>query len=424
MNASFKQPGTNGRPLEIGGYKPPGSASKTSKSAPMGVGAPPFQKLASFDWPPPPSPAGTRRPSGAGIGDSAARVAESGLGATSPDGDVQQLQEQAKPRASTRPAEVRNRAELWAVRSDIEREKLRNVVPFPFFGRSMRFQDEYSALQITDDGRFSYSSVTVEGSDNPADEEEDSIKTRRVVTYEGILVAPMPEENFGLPEDPFAEALKGEPDDEVATIEAKCMARHEIEDVGGKTKLVGVEKGNFRFSITVSPYFQPTACTVQPMVRPRSPPRPQPRKKQLPYVGTGIAKRDVQIVRGGSPGKAGDMRRLTQERRRAPKLKFSKSSSQLPAAIASLYSPMASNKTFMQAPVAEDAETMSGFNRQQKRLSTIASAPTLPSVAGAQKPGPDAKAPGDPSSVAEWRDFYRQRADRMLAGSPPVSPDN
>jgi len=314
---------------------------------------------------------------------------------------------------------VRNRAELWSVRADIEQEKLRNVAPFPFFGRSMRFQDEYSALQITDDGRFSYSSVTVEGSEDPAAEEEDCIQKRRVVTYEGILVSPTPEENFGLPEDPFTEALKGQPDDEVATIEAKALTRHEMEDVGGKTKLSAVEKGNFRFTITVSPYFQPSAATVQPMVRPRSPPRPQPRKKQLPYVGTGVPKRERQSVLGGSPGKAGDMRRLTQERRRAPKLKFSKSAAQIPAAVAHLYSPMATTtkKSFMEAPVADEHDMMGDGvpGSSQKRLSAIASAPALPGVPGAKRQEAQA-ASTEPKTVAEWRDFYRQRADRMLAG--------
>jgi len=409
----WKEPGTMGRPLEIGGmYRPPNSAGKTTRPAPMGVGAPPFQKLASFDWPPPPSPAGTRRPSGAGPGDTAFRSAASGLGATTAaDAGVE---ERAKSWASNRPTEVRNRAELWSVRADIEQEKLRNVAPFPFFGRSMRFQDEYSALQITDDGRFSYSSVTIEGSEDPAAEEEDCVQKRRVVTYEGILVSPTPEEHFGLPEDPFTEALKGQPDDEVATIEAKALARHEMEDVGGKTKLSSVEKGNFRFTITVSPYFQPSAATVQPMVRPRSPPRPQPRKKQLPYVGTGVPKRESQMVRGGSPGKAGDIRRLTQERRRAPKLKFSKSAAQLPAAVASLFSPMAAtSQNFMQEPFADENETMGdGVPASRKRLSAIASAPALPSVPGAQTQ--ESKA--DPKTVAEWRDFYRQRADRMLEG--------
>ncbi|CAJ1338711.1 unnamed protein product, partial [Effrenium voratum] len=60
---------------------------------------------------------------------------------------------------TSRAAELHNRKELWDVRAEIDKEKLRHVAPFPFFGRAMRFQDEFAALQITDDGRFSYSFV-------------------------------------------------------------------------------------------------------------------------------------------------------------------------------------------------------------------------------------------------------------------------
>ncbi|CAE7291211.1 NAA60 [Symbiodinium natans] len=61
--------------------------------------------------------------------------------------------------AALRANELANRKELWNLRADIEKEKLRHVAPFPFFGRAMRFQDKFAALQITDDGRFSYSFV-------------------------------------------------------------------------------------------------------------------------------------------------------------------------------------------------------------------------------------------------------------------------
>eukprot|EP00439_Symbiodinium_sp_Y106_P071661 s1435_g12.t3 len=65
----------------------------------------------------------------------------------------------SESQAALRANELANRKELWNLRADIEKEKLRHVAPFPFFGRAMRFQDKFAALQITDDGRFSYSFV-------------------------------------------------------------------------------------------------------------------------------------------------------------------------------------------------------------------------------------------------------------------------
>eukprot|EP00440_Ansanella_granifera_P008506 gb/GFBE01009213.1/.p1 GENE.gb/GFBE01009213.1/~~gb/GFBE01009213.1/.p1 ORF type:complete len:420 (+),score=60.50 gb/GFBE01009213.1/:1-1260(+) len=404
MNGS--RPGALGSTMEVsqmsGAGRPTskGSTRNFLKPVPMGVGAPPWpQKLATLDWPPPPSPAGTRRPeSGAGIGERTASASDKGLGATTP------AREEMRAKPSARSAEVRNRAELWAVRSDIEQEKLRNVAPFPFFGRAMRFQDEFSALQITHDGRFSYSSVTLEGLDGSEPPCNEEPSRRRVITYEGILVAPADDE--GPRESFFAEPAK---DDGMAMIEGRAMARHEIEDAGGKTKLVAVERGAFRFSITVNPYFQPSAATVQPLLRPRSPGRPAPRKKQLPYVGTGTPnKRDVHM---SSPGKAGDMRRLTQERRRAPKLKFSKSAAQLPVPISNLLSPLAGSIT----KELGDAESERGSKpgTAQRNQSGTASAPQLPSLPRGNPTKPVAK-DGELPSVTDWRDFYRQRADRML----------
>eukprot|EP00930_Biecheleria_cincta_P015582 TRINITY_DN12946_c0_g1_i5.p1 TRINITY_DN12946_c0_g1~~TRINITY_DN12946_c0_g1_i5.p1 ORF type:complete len:384 (+),score=61.11 TRINITY_DN12946_c0_g1_i5:86-1237(+) len=283
-------------------------------------------KLATLDWPRPPSPAaGTQRPrSWAGPRNSSV---EAGVGATSPQGS--RRDSQAEALAAKPGSEARHRAELWAVRSDIEREKLRHVAPFPFFGKAMRFQDESGsgALQISDDGRFSYSTVTIGGLEPGERQPSGEPQVRRVITYEGILMPPPQDQGLRA-----FQAFRDPPvhDDGVASIEGNAMAKYEMEDSGGRAKLVSVVRGQFSFSITVSPYFQPSFCTVQPSPR-KWPPA---RKKQLPYVGTGLDKKKRDASASAKPSllmKAGDVRRLMQERRRYPKLKFSKSATQLAA---------------------------------------------------------------------------------------------
>ncbi|CAE7412495.1 MCC1 [Symbiodinium sp. CCMP2456] len=147
---------------------------------------------------------------------------------------------------------------------------------------------------------------------------EDDPKSR-VRTYEGILVSTLEEE----PLEPVAEL---EPEG-TATIQGLAMLRHEIEEVGGRARLVNVIRSSSRFAIVVSPYFQPNMAVVHSLHLSLSPRRP--RRTQLPFVGSGT-KRDARA----STMKSGDIWRLTQERRRAPKPKFSKSGStgMLPAA--------------------------------------------------------------------------------------------
>lgn len=339
------------------------SGGGDSKPAPT-VGRTAAAKLASLDWPPPPSPATTMRPSVLDLG----RASE-GLGG--PLGASPFEQEDGRNRMS-RATELHNRKELWEVRAEIEKEKLRHVAPFPFLGKAMRFQDEFkfAALQITEDGRFSYSfvglncEVDLEGSESGPSPEDP--KVSRVLTYEGVLISPMEEV-------PLDEA---EPEPEgSARIEGLAMVKHEIEDVGGRARLVSISRSSSRFAIVVSPCFQPTMAVVYSLHLARSPRRP--RRTQLPYVGRGM-KRDLHAA-----VRSGDVWRLTQERRRAPKPKFSKSgsTSMLPAA----------------APARRKEE--------RTKLAGVASAPQLPALVDKDK----AK-----EMTTDWRDFYKQRAQELL----------
>mmetsp|Transcript_31890 Transcript_31890/g.75899 ORF Transcript_31890/g.75899 Transcript_31890/m.75899 type:complete len:350 (+) Transcript_31890:75-1124(+) len=316
-------------------------------------------KLASLDWPPPPSPASIR----------GWESLDRGLGATSPTFD----QDEGFGKTS-RAAELHNRKELWDVRAEIDKEKLRHVAPFPFFGRAMRFQDEFAALQITDDGRFSYSFVglnyEVEG-EQPSGEDPKS----RVLTYEGVLITP--KEEVPLDEEPEAEGS--------ARIEGLAMAKHEIEEVGGRARLVSISRSSSRFAIVVSPYFQPSMAVVYSLHLAMSPRRP--RRTQLPYVGRGM-KRELQAAM-----RTGDVWRSCQERRRAPKPKFSKSgsTSMLPAA----------------APRKKDGE-----ERACSRLTATSSMPQLPQLVDTKKK--DRGGAKEPTSVSDWREFYKQRAQDLL----------
>merc|ERR1712007_92940 len=94
----------------------------------------------------------------------------------------------------------------------------------------------------------------------------------------------------------------GREDAEMAIIEGHALARHESEEHSGRTCLTNVERGMFRFMITVSPFFQPAYATVLP-VRPPSPGRLPPRKRQLPNVGTGNCPRSNRgsFALGDSP---------------------------------------------------------------------------------------------------------------------------
>ncbi|CAE7736004.1 MCC1 [Symbiodinium sp. KB8] len=205
---------------------------------------------------------------------------------------------------------------------------------------------------------------------------EDDPKSR-VRTYEGILVSTLEEE----PLEPVAEL---EPEG-TATIQGLAMLRHEIEEVGGRARLVNVIRSSSRFAIVVSPYFQPNMAVVHSLHLSLSPRRP--RRTQLPFVGSGT-KRDARA----STMKSGDIWRLTQERRRAPKPKFSKSGStgMLPAA----------------APSPKPGDT-----RQSMFSKPSNSMPQLPALVD-KKDKKDGKA-RELTTVSDWRDFYKQRAQEL-----------
>lgn len=259
--------------------------------------------MAFLDWPPPPSPGMQRQaPSlGAGAGRGRRKRAPSGEACASPalDGTVSSASgtlaaaaasatapegSSSDEKFSTRAAEIRARGELWNLRAEIEQNKVRSVVPFPFFGRAMRFEDDFSALQITDDGRFSYSHLSFEapnGADGSSAALErgtgSAVSDRQVVvTYEGVLVTTSNPDV----EETTAEERESQ---EAHAIEGRGLVRHEVKG----TRLTHVEKGVYRFAITVSPFYQPTDATVHPLLQPTSPGRLPHRKRQLPYVGAG-----------------------------------------------------------------------------------------------------------------------------------------
>lgn len=333
------------------------NGASAPKPAPVGRKTSAAKLAASLDWQPPASPATTMRPQSVAL--DLGRAIERGLGGS----------------LGATPAFEQ---ELWEVRSEIEKAKLRHVAPFPFFGKAMRFQDEFAALQITDDGRFSYSfvdlnyEVDLEGADQQSPEDP---KVSRVLTYEGVLISPVEE----IPQEEAEPEAEGS-----ARIEGLAMAKHEIEDVGGRAQLMSISRSSSRFAIVVSPYFQPNVAVVYSLHLARSPRRP--RRTQLAYVGRGM-KRELH-----STTRNGDVWRLTQQRRRAPKPKFSKSGS-----------------TSMLPAAAPSKRTKEADGCSSSKLTGVASAPQLPALVDKK----DKKAK-EMTSITDWRDFYKQRAQELL----------
>jgi hypothetical protein len=236
----------------------------------------------------------------------------------------------------------------------------------------MRFQDEASALQITDDGRWSFSKI---GTDDEG--------VRQVVTHEGIFA------KMDI-NDPILDHAARPGDPEVALIEGRALLRHEIMECNGKTKILSVERGGvdrgssdrgqFRFAITVTPFVQPTHATIQSLARPRSPGRPPPRARKLEFVSAGGPKKE----RGSFVGQR-------QQRRTAgPRLKFSRSTP-------SLQQQNSPDKTRL------------------PRMSVSTSSPQLPSLAdGGPAPAQEKVNTNSPRTVQDWKEYYRQRADCFM----------
>jgi len=394
-------------------------------------------KMATLDYPPPPSPSHASRASTSTAPRDRSAVPQLGLGATT----LAAAAAAPKDRRSSDNKENKLRSELWALRAEIEREKLRSVPAYPFFGRAMRFQDEFSALQITDDGRFSYSTVSFEASETSERASSVGRTTgRRVTTYEGVFVKATEveggeggavEHGHGHDEEKGERTSRG--DQEVAAVEGKASFCHVIveESGGSRNVLDSVQSGIFRFAITVSPFFQPTSATVQPLVPPRSPGRPPPRRRQLPYVGVGTG--GGRLGGGGGGGGMGAMApiglasvmglngtvaaELKQSRRRGPRLKFSNSTtSLLPASqdatiffAASLGGSAGGGGGGLGGQLAASLKTRT-VQKLARGLAHSASAPQLPSLAGIMAGKDGAKKP----TADDWKDYYRTRAQSMM----------
>ncbi|CAK0861680.1 unnamed protein product, partial [Prorocentrum cordatum] len=247
-----------------------------------------------------------------------------------------------KPSVSA--AAVRADLTVKAVRSELDREKLREVPPFPFFGKPMCFQDEFAALQVTQDGRFCFSALTFDhnapapdkrqregarskepargstsgGQQGAADLQQSPppapAKEQRVVTYEGVFqAAPDPEAwqaqlaaadpdkgkdrnkdttmagQRNSKESVSQKELRSSPQEhQVASVIGFATVRYEMEALTGTSRPISVERGEWRFAITVYPDFEPTGVTVLPIGstgKPSAPGKMAPRKRQLPYVG-------------------------------------------------------------------------------------------------------------------------------------------
>jgi hypothetical protein len=277
---------------------------------------------------------------------------------------------------------MKNRGELWEIRAEIEREKLRMVAPFPFFGNPMRFSDDFAAIQITEDGRFSYSEMAFDASAAETEGSNPNKNKHRIITFEGVFTGPYTpgeeEEDqqaapgIGKPKEGNTEEQKVDPDPELAAIEATALVKHEIVESGGRSKLAHVERGTFRFAITVSPFFLPNYATIKVLVRCRSPGHPPPRARKLPYVGPGGTSKPI----GGnakrstcSTGAAATP--LRQRRKGGPRLKGSSSMGLLPSA-----TPWASSSPFQYAAAGSLAAPL-GLGNPQKRLQGSSSTPHL-----------------------------------------------
>jgi hypothetical protein len=168
---------------------------------------------------------------------------------------------------TTRSAE----ALLRAARVDIDREKLHTVVDHPFF-ISMRFKElemRQITLEFTGDGRFAY-----------CERRAHTAGARDVMTiYEGALSKSTGEKMRitaeGGDEDELEQQDTAGPAVEAgdcAVIEGRGTVRYERSQgdflsASLSPTLANVERGDFRFSITVKPCFQSTEMEawVQPL---------------------------------------------------------------------------------------------------------------------------------------------------------------
>lgn len=349
------------------------------------------EKLANFDWPPPPSPASAIRPM---LGTTGSLLGGTGDLDLSESGSI-----------SLGSNDMRNRGELWEMRSEIQREKLKRVAPFPFFGCTMRFSDDYSALQIAEDGRFSYSEVSLEMADPEASPNKTkAVDVRRVVTYEGVFTGPYTptadedEQQVGKKKSPRkSDAMRStgmgkgkdtsteEPsstqaDPELAAIEASALVKHEMVESGGRSRLVRVERGgNWGFAITVSPFFHPSHAIVKVLVRCAPRGHPPARGRRLPYVGTGLAssKSTGTAKRDAHSSIVGGMSADLRPRKRAGGLVKSRSDALLPSAPGP-WAGSTTSSTFRRAGAG--SLRSGGHPGSHRKLGGCASSPQLRSM--------------------------------------------
>mmetsp|Transcript_18365 Transcript_18365/g.50375 ORF Transcript_18365/g.50375 Transcript_18365/m.50375 type:complete len:416 (+) Transcript_18365:108-1355(+) len=384
-------------------------ASGGARLPQLDTSATPVSKLASPDWPPPPSPSHPGWNSAASVGGTS-RHGSSIYGNSM--------------------AEARNLAELWALRAEIDREKLRSVASYPFFGHPMRFQDEHSALQITDDGRFCFSTMDAEATDtSDLAAGEDANAGRKVLTYEGVFVAP----NF---DDAMLDqaVFFSSSDVEVASVEGKALVRHEL--LG--TRIVNLQRGHFRFAITVTPLYEPTDARVQSFGRSLSPGRPPPRCRRLHYVGAGVPWRrrgppkwrqlvrpsrsearlgaDVDELCRGLRQSPSSSLRLTLKDRLDKSIRMGalqhRSVANLAAQSSGDNSPGRLSFDRKTTPLPKLTSSVSAPQLMAMRVSAMSQSAHIPKMTA-----PKTKGSQDTSkmTVGDWKEFYRQRAEQVLS---------
>eukprot|EP00913_Durusdinium_trenchii_P002061 g1904.t1 len=154
------------------------------------------------------------------------------------------------------------------------------------------------------------------------------------------------------------------------------MAKHEIEDVGGRARLVSISRSSSRFAIVVSPYFQPNMAVVYSLHLARSPRRPRTAMEH-----------GVNVQFGHEEGSS--CRNHEKWRRLALDTREEKDSE---AKVQQIW-----------LDIAED--------RNASKLTGVASMPQLPALVETK----DKKA--EKTSVADWREMWKQRALQELLGS-------
>jgi len=217
--------------------------------------------------------------------------------------------------------------------------------------------------------------------------------------------------------------LRSNQEHQVASVEGFATVRYEMEEATeGHPRPISVERGTWRFAITVYPFFQPSGVTILPIGeagRPGAPGRMAPRKRQLPYVGPygcrwqrhwgwEAARRERPRPRSVvmSP-----MARTPKRRQERPPLRGTITERFL----------LGEQGGVQAAPLGDD--TMSAMLRRLE-LSASASAPQLGKKRGAAEEerwiGNETLLDGPPrqkdpqQKLEEWKAYYRQRAQELL----------